>query len=106
MLGPVDAAADEDAPLAVEYGHADAGTIGEGFETGHALGSLSFRHGARHARASAGIAAVAARGESMAEKSIGVARRPRRIGVGYRPASSAPRTSDSAGKPSSSGCRG
>src|SRR5262245_49435921 len=40
MLGPVDAAADEDAPLAVEYGHADAGTIGQGFEAGHALGSI------------------------------------------------------------------
>src|SRR5262249_46121745 len=40
MLRPVDAAADEDAPLAVEYGHADAGTIGQGFEAGHALGSI------------------------------------------------------------------
>src|SRR5262249_33181312 len=40
MLGPVEAAADEDAPLAVEYGHADAGTIGQGFEAGHALGSI------------------------------------------------------------------
>src|SRR5262249_17631756 len=37
MLRPVDAAADEDAPLRVEYRHADAGAIGQGFEAGHAL---------------------------------------------------------------------
>src|SRR5262249_53892941 len=34
MLRPVDAAADEDAPLAAEYGHADAATIRQGFEAG------------------------------------------------------------------------
>src|SRR5262245_63892216 len=66
MLGPVDAAADEDAPLAVEYGHADAGTIGQGFEAGHALWLHRSRRGARHARASAEIAAVAARREIAA----------------------------------------
>ena len=32
VLGPVDAPADEDAGLAVEHHHADAGAIGQGFE--------------------------------------------------------------------------
>src|SRR6266516_7695488 len=65
MLGPVDAAADEDTSLAVEYDHADARTIRQGFEARHAPGSI-VPGIAREARASAEIAAVAARGESIA----------------------------------------
>src|SRR6266498_1521961 len=65
MLGPVDAAADEDTSVAVEYDHADARTIGQGFEARHAPGSI-VPGIAREARASAEIAAVAARGESIA----------------------------------------
>src|SRR5262249_60195600 len=40
VLRPVEAAADEDAPLAVEFGHAGAGTVGQGFEAGRGLGSI------------------------------------------------------------------
>src|SRR5262245_32061401 len=39
MLGAVDAAADEDAAVAVEHRHADTGPIGQGFIGGHSLGS-------------------------------------------------------------------
>src|SRR5262245_37516598 len=107
MLGPVDAAADKNAPLAVEYGHADAGAIWQGFEAGHALRPPSFRHVARDVRASAEIAAVAARSESIARPRKASGRPAGRpwFGIGSRRASSAPRTSDSADKLSSSGCR-
>src|SRR2546423_11774478 len=35
MLGPVDAAADEDAAVAIEHPGADAGAVGKGFREGH-----------------------------------------------------------------------
>src|SRR5262245_40638346 len=66
MLGSVDAAADKDAPLAIEYRHADAGAIGQGFEAGHALRLRHFGMARVTCAASAEIAAVAARSESIA----------------------------------------
>jgi hypothetical protein len=35
MLGPVDAAADEDAAITIEHRGADAGAVGKGFGAGH-----------------------------------------------------------------------
>jgi hypothetical protein len=57
MLGAVEAAADEDASVAIEHGQADAGAIGQGFVWGHGVSVIAAGR-ARDARKAASIAAA------------------------------------------------
>src|SRR5262249_18482851 len=79
MLGPVEAAADEDTAFAVEDRHGDAGAVRQRLERRHLFRSGAFHMRARRALP-AGIAGVAARIESVAVRECnGAAAGPPRV---------------------------
>src|SRR5262245_47877543 len=98
MLGPVEAAADEDTAFAVEDRHGNAGAIRQRFERRHLFrsGVFTFAHDARSPLESRALRPEKATGRPQAT--------PCSVSNLCR-ASSARRSSGSAGKPSFSGCR-
>src|SRR5260370_42246810 len=66
MLGPVDAAADKDAPVAIEHRGADAGAVRQGFETRHVVPTGCY--GARELPSIVGVSATEASGAAGGER--------------------------------------